>query len=80
MIKENEIIKKDFGRKEAAFQNVSNQLQQLTEEMERRERTHQRECAKLSEEVQDCQREIEHKAAALQSLTLAKQVTFIIYE
>lgn len=71
------MLKKDFGRKEAAFQNISDQFRLLGEEMERRERTYQRECAKLTEEVQDCQREIEHKAAALQSLTLAKQVKII---
>ncbi|KAI1719694.1 laminin subunit alpha-2 [Ditylenchus destructor] len=69
---ENDELKKDFAKKEMAFRNVSDDLAKVKGEMERKERAHALEISRLSEELQDCQREIEVKEAALQSLNLAK--------
>ncbi|KAI1720454.1 laminin subunit alpha-2 [Ditylenchus destructor] len=69
---ENDELKKDFAKKEMSFRNVSDDLAKVKGEIERKERAHALEISRLSEELQDCQREIEVKEAALQSLNLAK--------
>lgn len=73
---ENEELKKDFGRKEASFQSLTEEFASLRNEFERKERTHQLEKTRFQDEIHDCQKEIELKSAALQSLKLAKQVCF----
>lgn len=70
------MLKKDFGRKEASFQLLNDEFIVLKNESERKERTHNLEKTRLQDEILDCQKEIELKSAALQSLKLAKQVYF----
>lgn len=76
---ENEELKKDFGRKEASFQSLKNDFETIKSEFERKERTFNLEKNRLQDEIHDCQKEIQLKSAAFQSLKLSKHVRLIFF-